>query len=59
MAKASEKTEEKVSLVEAFVLCTGVFGEVGSVIELTPEDAYIGQSAGILDLHPDAIAANR
>ena len=59
MAKAQEKPEEKSSVVEAFVLCTCGFGEVGSIVELTPEDAATGQSAGVLDLHPDAIEAHR
>lgn len=56
---ATKKAADAPEMVEAFVLCTCVFGECGSVIELTPEDAAIGQAAGMLDLHPDAIEANR
>lgn len=43
--------------VVAFVLMDSHFGTVGSVIRLNAADAQVGAHHGMLDLHPNAIAA--
>jgi len=43
--------------VDAFVLMDSHFGTVGSVIRLSAVDAQVGAHHGMLDLHPNAIAA--
>ena len=43
--------------VDAFVLMDSHFGAVGSVIRLSAADAQVGAHHGMLDLHPNAIAA--
>jgi hypothetical protein len=43
--------------VDAFVLMDCHFGAVGSVIRLSAADAQTGAHHGMLDLHPNAIAA--
>ena len=45
------------SEVDAFVLMDSHFGAVGSVIRLSAADAQVGAHHGMLDLHPNAIAA--
>ena len=42
---------------EAFVLMDCPLGTAGEVITLSAEEAATGVAAGMLDLHPDAIAA--
>ena len=43
--------------VDAFVLMDCHFGSVGSVIRLSATEAREGAHHGMLDLHPNAIAA--
>ena len=43
---------------EAFVLLDCAFGKAGEVVTLPTAEAEAGQAAGMLDLHPDAIAAH-
>jgi hypothetical protein len=43
--------------VDAFVLMDCHFGVVGSVIRLSAVEAQVGAHHGMLDLHPNAIAA--
>jgi hypothetical protein len=45
--------------VDAFVLMDSHFGAVGSVIRLSAAEAQVGALHGMLDLHPNAIAAAR
>lgn len=52
------KKSEKSDQVQAFVLVDCNFGACGSVILLSPADAQTGEQNGLLDLHPDAIAAH-
>ena len=56
---ATKKDIDPTAPTEAFVLCDCLFGESGQVITLTAADAESGAAAGVLDLHPDAIAAHR
>jgi hypothetical protein len=51
------KKESKSDSVEAFVLRDCNFGKAGDVVELPETDAKLGADHGMLDLHPDAIAA--
>lgn len=51
MAKKDTAKED----VEAFVLRDCQFGKVGEVVTLPLADAKVGEGAGMLDLHPDAI----
>ena len=53
----AKKTDDKPQSVKAFVLADCLFGSAGMVVELTPADAEAGERAGMLDLHPEAIAA--
>ena len=46
-----------VATVEAAVLTDCQFGKVGTVVELEEAHAKAGAEFGVLDLHPDAIAA--
>jgi hypothetical protein len=50
-------TPDNPSEVDAFVLMDSHFGTVGSVIRLSAADAQVGAHHGMLDLHPNAIAA--
>jgi hypothetical protein len=50
---------KKTDTVDAFVLVDCVFGKAGEVVTLSANDAAVGKEAGMLDLHPDAIKANR
>ena len=50
-------TPDNPSEVDAFVLMDSRFGTVGSVIRLSAAAAQIGAHHGMLDLHPNAIAA--
>jgi hypothetical protein len=50
-------TPDNPSEVDAFVLMDSHFGTVGSVIRLSAAAAQIGAHHGMLDLHPNAIAA--
>ena len=50
-------TPDNPSEVDAFVLMDSHFGAVGSVIRLSAADAQVGAHHGMLDLHPNAIAA--
>ena len=50
-------TPDNPSEVDAFVLMDSHFGTVGSVIRLSTADAQVGANHGMLDLHPNAIAA--
>ncbi len=43
--------------VDAFILMDCHFGFVGSVIPLSATEAQVGALHGMLDLHPNAIAA--
>ena len=43
--------------IDAFVLMDCHFGPVGSVIRLSASEAQVGAHHGMLDLHPNAIAA--
>lgn len=52
------KKAEKTAQVQAFVLVDCNFGACGAVVLLSPADAKTGQQNGLLDLHPDAIAAH-
>lgn len=52
-------TKAKAAEIEAFVLLDCGFGKVGEVVTLSAADAEIGQAHGMLDLHPDAIKANK
>ena len=54
MATAVKKTPDT---AEAFVLLDCLFGRAGEVVILPKADADIGAASGMLDLHPDAIAA--
>lgn len=50
MAKEDKK-------IEAFVLCDCVFGKALDIVMLDKADAEVGQKAGVLDLHAEAIKA--
>jgi hypothetical protein len=50
-------TPDNLTEVDAFVLMDSHFGAVGSVIRLSAADAQVGAHHGMLDLHPNAIAA--
>jgi hypothetical protein len=50
-------TPDNPTEVDAFVLMDSHFGAVGSVIRLSAADAQVGAHYGMLDLHPNAIAA--
>ena len=50
-------TPDNPTEVDAFVLMDSHFGTVGSVIRLSAADAQVGAHHGMLDLHPNAIAA--
>jgi hypothetical protein len=50
-------THDNPTEVDAFVLMDSHFGAVGSVIRLSAADAQVGAHHGMLDLHPNAIAA--
>ena len=50
-------TPDNPTEVDAFVLMDSHFGAVGSVICLSAADAQVGSHHGMLDLHPNAIAA--
>lgn len=50
-------TPDNTTEVDAFVLMDSHFGAVGSVIRLSAADAQVGAHHGMLDLHPNAIAA--
>ena len=50
-------TPNNPSEVDAFVLMDSHFGTVCSVIRLSAADAQVGAHHGMLDLHPNAIAA--
>ena len=50
-------TPDNPAEVDAFVLMDSHFGTVGSVIRLSAADAQVGSHHGMLDLHPNAIAA--
>lgn len=52
-------TKVKTDEVEAFVLRDCGFGKVGEVVTLPMADAETGAKHGMLDLHPDAIKANK
>ena len=50
-------TPDSPTEVDAFVLMDSHFGTVGCVIRLSAADAQVGAHHGMLDLHPNAIAA--
>lgn len=50
-------SEIEVVKVEAFVLCDCLFGQASQVVEVSEAEAKAGAATGVLDLHPDAIAA--
>ena len=50
-------TPDNPTEVDAFVLMDSHFGTVGSVIRLSAAAAQVGAHHGMLDLHPNAIAA--
>lgn len=52
--KAAAKADGQ---TEAFVLMDCPLGAAGEVITLPDDQAAVGVAAGMLDLHPDAIAA--
>lgn len=54
MATSKDKTPET---VEAAVLRDCTFGSAGDVVTLSNADAEAGASAGLLDLHPQAVKA--
>ncbi|KQV85442.1 hypothetical protein [Rhizobacter sp. Root1221] len=56
-APAAPVTEIQVVKVEAFVLCDCLFGQASQLVELSEADAKAGAATGVLDLHPDAVAA--
>ena len=49
----------KPETVEAFVLRDCGFGKAGEVVTLPKADAETGAAHGMLDLHLDAIKANK
>ena len=53
---ATKKTPET---TDAFVLMDCGFGHAGEVVTLPTADAQTGAANGMLDLHPDAVAAAR
>jgi fused signal recognition particle receptor len=56
-AEAEAAARAEADMVEAAVLRDCGFGGHGEVVKLTPADAKAGYEHGMLDLHPDAIAA--
>lgn len=57
--EAEDQNEPADEPVEAVCLMSCVFGEAGEVVSLPEEDAKAGEKYGMLDLHPEAIAARR
>jgi hypothetical protein len=55
--KTSQIESQESAEVDAFVLMDCHFGAVGSVIRLSATEAQVGAHHGMLDLHPNAIAA--
>ncbi len=53
------KKEFKSETVEASVLRDCSFGNAGDVVELSAEQAELGATHGMLDMHPEAVKQSK